>query len=382
MKTACSRCGWCGTRTALSRLSRRGMGRARMGFARAVREADARRFPGGAFVDHHPAQARCLPRSLRRISIPKRWRATRAKKLESLMQNEGIVRNRCQDRKLGQQCQGLSGDSGFLRSTCGISSTASRVQTRFKTIGQVPARNAHCRGDVEGPAQARLQFLRADHRLRLHAGLRAGERPSDRLPPPRSRWRRSPSGADGARQAPPRAWQRMLSGRRLDLLDPSPLDIEIEDIAHGLARVARWNGQTKGPHAFSVAQHSLLVETLSVKLEPDARPQRAAGRPPPRRAGICDRRHDLALQGGARPRLQGLRDCGCSAPSTCASDCRPRHRKSSARSSRRQTGSRPIWKPPSLRDFRSKRRRASSGGRSFPKDAKAPFAAPETACSR
>ena len=52
----------------------------------------------------------------------------------------------------------------------------------------------------------------------------------------------------------------MLSGRRLDLLDPSPLDIEIEDIAHGLARVARWNGQTKGPHAFSVAQHSLLVE--------------------------------------------------------------------------------------------------------------------------
>ena len=59
----------------------------------------------------------------------------------------------------------------------------------------------------------------------------------------------------------PRAWQRMLSGRRLDLLDPSPLDIEIEDIAHGLARVARWNGQTDGEHAFSVAEHSLLVET-------------------------------------------------------------------------------------------------------------------------
>jgi hypothetical protein len=57
----------------------------------------------------------------------------------------------------------------------------------------------------------------------------------------------------------PRAWQRMLSGRKLDLLDPSPLDIEIEDIAHGLARVARWNGQTRGDHPFSVAQHSLLV---------------------------------------------------------------------------------------------------------------------------
>ena len=60
----------------------------------------------------------------------------------------------------------------------------------------------------------------------------------------------------------PRAWQRMLSGRRLDLLDPSPLDVEISDIAHGLARVARWNGQTSGDHAFSVAQHSLVVEEI------------------------------------------------------------------------------------------------------------------------
>ena len=67
---------------------------------------------------------------------------------------------------------------------------------------------------------------------------------------------------------PPRAWQRMLSGRRLDLLDPSPLDVEIEDIAHGLARVARWNGQTKGEHAFSVAQHCVLVERLAVELKP------------------------------------------------------------------------------------------------------------------
>lgn len=76
----------------------------------------------------------------------------------------------------------------------------------------------------------------------------------------------------------PRAWQRMLSGRRLDLLDPSPLDVEIEDIAHGLARVARWNGQTIGAHIFSVAQHTLLVEEL--------------GR---RRVGAPDRRLGLAL---------------------------------------------------------------------------------------
>jgi 5'-deoxynucleotidase YfbR-like HD superfamily hydrolase len=67
---------------------------------------------------------------------------------------------------------------------------------------------------------------------------------------------------------PPRAWQRMLSGRRLDLLDPSPFDIEVEDIAHGLARVARWNGQTAGEHVFSVAQHSLLVEAIADALVP------------------------------------------------------------------------------------------------------------------
>ena len=67
---------------------------------------------------------------------------------------------------------------------------------------------------------------------------------------------------------PPRAWQRMLSGRRLNLLDPSPADIEIEDIAHGLARVARWNGQTKGAHSFSVAQHSLAVEALTARAQP------------------------------------------------------------------------------------------------------------------
>ena len=67
-----------------------------------------------------------------------------------------------------------------------------------------------------------------------------------------------------------RAWQRMLSGRRLDLLDPSPLDVELDDIAHGLARVARWNGQTAGDHIFSVAQHCLLVEAIAAHLEPEA----------------------------------------------------------------------------------------------------------------
>jgi uncharacterized protein len=71
----------------------------------------------------------------------------------------------------------------------------------------------------------------------------------------------------------PRAWQRMLSGRRLDLLDPSPMDIEIEDIAHGLARVARWNGQTVGEHAFSVAQHSVVVEDICAHIQPGLEPR-------------------------------------------------------------------------------------------------------------
>lgn len=67
----------------------------------------------------------------------------------------------------------------------------------------------------------------------------------------------------------PRAWQRMLSGRRLNILDPSPLDIEIIDIAQGLCRVARWNGQTDGDYTYSVAQHCLLAEHILRTLYPD-----------------------------------------------------------------------------------------------------------------
>jgi 5'-deoxynucleotidase YfbR-like HD superfamily hydrolase len=76
-----------------------------------------------------------------------------------------------------------------------------------------------------------------------------------------SRIKPTPTGSE-------RVWQRMLSGRRLDLLDPSPLDVEIADIAHGLARVARWNGQTHGAHIFSVAQHTLLVEAVMREQSP------------------------------------------------------------------------------------------------------------------
>ena len=70
-----------------------------------------------------------------------------------------------------------------------------------------------------------------------------------------------------------RAWQRMLSGRRLDLLDPTALDIEIEDIAHGLSFLARWNGQTIGNYGYSVAEHSLLVEHIFSIFNPKADPK-------------------------------------------------------------------------------------------------------------
>jgi 5'-deoxynucleotidase YfbR-like HD superfamily hydrolase len=78
---------------------------------------------------------------------------------------------------------------------------------------------------------------------------------------------------DKGDSAPKRAWQRMLSGRRLDLLAPLPADIEVEDIAHGLARVARWNGQTVGAHAFSVAQHTLIVEDIAAARNPGWEPR-------------------------------------------------------------------------------------------------------------
>ncbi len=84
------------------------------------------------------------------------------------------------------------------------------------------------------------------------------------LPPSRSKTPRRVT-----KDTAPRAWQRMLSGRRLDLLDPAAIDIEIDDIALGLSRVARWNGQTRGDHGFSVAQHCLIVEDICGHIQPD-----------------------------------------------------------------------------------------------------------------
>ncbi|HTM83247.1 HD family hydrolase [Asticcacaulis sp.] len=82
----------------------------------------------------------------------------------------------------------------------------------------------------------------------------------------------SPPKSRNTRALPPRAWQRMLSGRRLDLLDPAAIDIEIDDIALGLSRVARWNGQTLGEYGFSVAQHCLVVDDICLHIDPAITP--------------------------------------------------------------------------------------------------------------
>jgi 5'-deoxynucleotidase YfbR-like HD superfamily hydrolase len=116
-------------------------------------------------------------------------------------------------------------------------------------------------------AGAATAVLAGRHRRRLGSGSSVrppfpGPTKGKRARITRMSAKKPPSG--GAR----RAWQRMLSGRRLDLLDPSPLDVEIEDIAQGLSRVARWNGQTVGEWAFSVAQHSLLVEQIAGRFRP------------------------------------------------------------------------------------------------------------------
>ena len=102
----------------------------------------------------------------------------------------------------------------------------------------------------------------------------------------------------------PRAWQRMLSGRRLDLLDPTPMDIEVEDIAHGLAFVARWNGQTIGDYAYSVAEHSLLVTDIFLAQNPTAPIKMATCGTFARCARIRDWRYDQPRQGRSWPRLR------------------------------------------------------------------------------
>ena len=196
-----------------------------------------------------------------------------AKKAE-LMQDAGIVRNRLKDRVQCDQCAslpGYRGGAGLRHLFVGLHGWHAPGQPASAGWKMYPAATPLAGKNLQGPEEARLPASSA----------RPSSMPSCR----RSAWSTtiwfSATGTNRARNwraralspvskksEAPRAWQRMLSGRRLDLLEPSPLDVEIEDIAHGLARVARWNGQTHGAHAFSVAQHCVLVEQLLVEFYP------------------------------------------------------------------------------------------------------------------
>src|SRR4249920_143303 len=246
------------------------MGRSRVRRSRPVREAGARRLPGRPVVDHDPAQARELPPRLRRL----RAGEDRALHAEESRAADAGRRHRAQpheDRRhgaLGPRLSRHHGEGpGLLAATLGLHGRQAEGQSFSLHVAGAGGDRAVAQ-NLQGARGARLQVRRTDHRLRLHAGHRHGQRPRGDLPQARdvgqARRPLMPAQPKSAvRSEPFRAWQRMLSGRRLDLLDPSPLDIEIEDIAHGLARVARWNGQTEGAHIFSVAQHSLLAESIA-----------------------------------------------------------------------------------------------------------------------
>ena len=207
--------------------------------------------------------------------LPEKIARYRPVKIEKLMQDAGIVRNRSKIESTVKSAQvwlDIESKQGFSNYLWDFFDGAP-LQGQRRHMGDIPDRDGALAKNLERSEVARFQFLRPDHRLCLRAGGRHGQRSSRWLPLPRRLWRAGeaarPRNLMPTRAAPaPRAFQRMLSGRRLDLLDPSPLDVEIEDIAHGLARVARWNGQTTGAHIFSVAQHSLLVERIAGDLDP------------------------------------------------------------------------------------------------------------------
>ena len=229
-----------------------------------------------------------------------------AKKVAKLMENPGIVRNRAKIEAAtgaGAHLSGSQEQGGFARHLWGFvdgspiadrcerrcARSRPRPKSRKSSSKDLKARGANFVGPTIVYAFMQAVGMVNDHladccRMR---SLREARR-------------------EIAVVKAPRAWQRMLSGRRLDLLDPSPLDIEIADIAHGLARVARWNGQTKGRRFFRSRSIRCWSRRSVAAIGPDA-PPLAPRRAAARCARICDRRHDLAVQGGARRRLQGGR---------------------------------------------------------------------------
>ena len=213
-----------------------------------------------------------------------------AKKVHALMNDVGIVRNRAKIEGTVASAKSylkiMEDGPGFSKFLWDFVDGKPKVN-HFKTTASVPAstplsikisKELAARGfKFVGPTIV-YAFMQAtgmvnDHLVTCfcHEAC-AGKH---RSPAPQSQMTaRKPS----ALQTSARVWQRMLSGRRLDLLDPSPLDIEIADIAHGLARVARWNGQTSGAHIFSVAQHTLAGRSRDARAGAARRCPGAAGR--------------------------------------------------------------------------------------------------------
>ena len=201
------------------------------------------------------------------------------KKVHALMNDAGIVRNRAKIEGAVSSAKVLSEDHGRRRRLLEIPVGFRRRQAEGQQLQDHRQRagiDAAVDQDVEGIAARGFKFVGPTI---VYAFMQATGMVNDHLvtcfchqslrrktaqPPPQSKMTAKKAFAP----ASTRVWQRMLSGRRLDLLDPSPLDIEIADIAHGLARVARWNGQTSGAHIFSVAQHTLLVEAVLRQQKP------------------------------------------------------------------------------------------------------------------
>ncbi len=188
--------------------------------------------------------------------VPEKIARYNAKKLHALMNDAGIVRNRAKIEGTVASAKGylkiMEDGPGFSKFLWDFVDGRPKVNN-FKTTASVPASTPLSIKISKELAARGFKFVGPTIVYAFMQGRKTSH------PAPQSQ---RTAGKLSAAETSPRVWQRMLSGRRLDLLDPSPLDVEIADIAHGLARVARWNGQTSGAHIFSVAQHTLLVEAV------------------------------------------------------------------------------------------------------------------------
>ena len=180
-------------------------------------------------------------------------------KIETLMQNAGIIRNRAKiestvtSARAFLKIEEAEGFSNYLWGFFDGKSHAKHLSRRDRN----PGANAALGEDRQGFEEPGLQFLRPDGRLCLLSGDRHGERPPRQL----LAACRMP-GLCAAADERRRAWVRLPSGKRLDLLNPTPFDWEDKDLALGLARTYRWGGHSAWPLPLSVAQHSLLVLAL------------------------------------------------------------------------------------------------------------------------